>query len=134
MSPHVLRGVNSPSLERICVLLVEDHDDSREALTLALQSHGALVMAASNTKVAVALCADHLPTVVVTDINMPVRDGVWLLNHLKAHCHGVSVIAMSGMYDAVSARRVGFDAFLRKPFDPDKLCAAIAELIRPRAA
>ncbi len=134
MSSHVLGAGNSPSLAGIRVLLVEDHDDSREAMTLALQSHGALVMAASNTDDAVALCADYLPTVVVTDINMPVRDGVWLLNHLKAHCHGVPVIAISGMYDAVSARHVGFDAFLRKPVDPDRLCAAIADLVRPSAA
>ncbi len=90
-------------------------------------------MAASNTDDAVALCADNLPTVVVTDINMPVRDGVWLLNHLKAHCPGVPVIAISGMYDAVSAHYVGFDTFLRKPVDPDKLRAAIADLVRPRA-
>jgi DNA-binding response OmpR family regulator len=73
------------------------------------------------------------PTLIITDINMPGADGVWLLKQVRGACPRMAVLAMSGRYDAVSASDAGFDAFLQKPVDPEVLCAgARAALDAPR--
>ena len=61
----------------IRVLVVEDHDDSRDLLEQVLQHVGALVVATRSADEALIHLGDV--DVVVTDIAMPGHDGFWLL-------------------------------------------------------
>jgi CheY-like chemotaxis protein len=92
------------------VLVVEDHDDSRDVLEQVLQHMGALVVASRSADEAVA----HLGKVdvVVTDIGMPGHDGLWLLHEVRRRARHVPVIAVSG-YSDLQERALREAAFAR---------------------
>jgi CheY-like chemotaxis protein len=121
-------------LAGVRVLIVEDHDDSRDLLEQVLAHVGALVIASPSADEALA----HLDQidVVVTDIAMPGHDGFWLLHEVKRR-HGLTpVIAVSGYSDLQekALREAAFARVLRKPIDPWVLCREVAGAIRPRSS
>jgi CheY-like chemotaxis protein len=81
-------------LAGIRVLVVEDHDDSRDLLEQVLEHVGAFVVASRSADEA----QPHLGQVdvVVTDIAMPGHDGFWLLHEVQRSRRPVPVIAVSG--------------------------------------
>ena len=85
-------------LTGIRVLIVEDHDDTREMLELSLTAEGAVVVAAATARAALVdiLNAD----VVVTDLVMPNDDGIWLLSEINALSRPVPVIVLSGVHES----------------------------------
>jgi CheY-like chemotaxis protein len=115
------------------VLVVEDHDDSRDLLAQVLEHVGARVIASPSADEALAHL-DHVD-VVVTDIAMPVHDGFWLLRQIRQHYALTPVIAVSGFSDlqAKALREASFTRVLRKPIDPWVLCREVANAIRPRS-
>src|SRR5262245_58739718 len=86
----------STSLVGIHVLVVEDHDDSRDLWERVLRYAGALVTATHSARQALELCASVRPDVVVTDLSMPEDDGIWLVEQLLARGEQMPVIAVSG--------------------------------------
>jgi CheY-like chemotaxis protein len=114
------------------VLVVEDHDDSRDLLAQVLEHVGARVIASPSADEALA----HLDQVdvVVTDIGMPVHDGFWLLHQIRRRS-STPVIAVSGYADLQDrALREAFTRVLRKPIDPWVLCREVAAALRPRSS
>ena len=93
------------SLAGIHVLIVEDHEDSRDLWERVLQYAGALVTAAGSARQALDLCATVRPDVVVTDLSMPPEDGVWLAEELRSRGDQMPRIAVSG-YAAVFGDRL----------------------------
>jgi CheY-like chemotaxis protein len=120
-------------LAGVRVLVVEDHDDSRDMLEQALAHVGALVVASPSADEAVA----HLGEVdvVVTDIAMPGHDGFWLLREVQRSHGSTPVIAVSGHADlqVKALREAAFAKVLRKPIDPWVLCSEVAAALRPRS-
>src|SRR5688572_6248385 len=64
----------------------------------------------------------------VTDLSMPVMDGIELVRRLRDHPSrsNIPAIALTGFYESY-LDTAGFTAFLRKPVDLDKLCKAIID-------
>jgi CheY-like chemotaxis protein len=118
----------------IRVLVVEDHDDSRDMLEQVLQHLGALVVTSRSADEALV----HLGEVdvVVTDIAMPGHDGFWLLHEVRRRERPVPVIAVSGYSDLQerALREAAFAMVLRKPIDPWVLCREVAAAVRPRSS
>ena len=110
------------------VLVVEDHDDSREMLEHFLRYAGALVMGATSARHALTMVSTV--DVVVTDISMPGHSGVWLLQHLRERGTRIPVIAVTGIPNA-DLGSAAFGSVLRKPVDPWKLCGEIVRIVRP---
>lgn len=113
----------------IHALIVEDSNDSREVLRLALQYCGALVTSVASASEAESLLSELRPHVLVTDINMP-DDGVTLIRAVRAmsaaHGFRVPTIAVTG----ARGRRAellaeGFVEVMEKPLDPIELCRSI---------
>ena len=102
------------------MLVVEDHDDSREMLELSLEYAGALVTAASSARRALEISATARPDIVVTDLAMPGEDGVWLAEQIRARGARMPIIALSGYAPAFAKRLTGalFTVVLHKPVDP----------------
>jgi CheY-like chemotaxis protein len=119
-------------LADVRVLVVEDHDDSRDMLEQALAHVGALVVASPSADEALA----HLDQVdvVVTDIAMPRHDGFWLLREVQRSHGSTPVIAVSGYADLQekALRDAAFARVLRKPIDPWVLCREVAAVLRRR--
>ena len=103
-------------------MVVEDTDDSREILQMALEYCGALVTAAESAEKAKRLLETLRPHVLVTDIGMP-DDGLKLIREVKAFAEekGIRIpaIAITGYLDRREELLAeGFAELLEKPLDP----------------
>ena len=109
-------------LKGVRVLVVDDHGDSRDMFMEALEYCGASVLGASSAQEAATKLGDV--DVVVTDLYLPDRDGIWLLEQARGLPRRVQVLAVSGIAVAHNARlaSAGFDLVLLKPVDPFSLC------------
>ncbi len=118
------------------ILVVDDEASARSGLEKLLKQVGYEVESAADGSKALAMAAAHPPDVVVTDLKMPVMDGMALLAALRAHHRELPVIVATAFGDvaaAVAAMRAGADDFLTKPIDFDVLSLAIERVLERRA-
>lgn len=120
----------------ICILLVEDHTDTRVTLQRYLTSKGYEVLTASSIAEAFTVASTMRFDVLVSDIGLPDGSGVELLMDLKRRSN-FPAIAISGFFQPENEEeyyRAGFDRALRKPFYPNELNGAIQAAVTPRTA
>jgi CheY-like chemotaxis protein len=109
------------------VLVVEDHEDAREAVRCLLEVRGHQVQVAADGVQAVATAlGSQPPEVVLVDIGIPGMDGYEVARRIRAAEAGKSmmIVAVTGYSQPAHRDRAlesGFDAHLVKPFDPDEL-------------
>jgi CheY-like chemotaxis protein len=122
------------------VLLVEDDDDSREALGIALEEGGARVRLAESVRAALAAYNARPPDVLVSDIGLPGEDGYALIRAIREREDGTSrrtlAIAMTGFasrHDHETALRAGFDDHVGKPVEPETLLERLSCLAASRS-
>jgi CheY-like chemotaxis protein len=112
-------------LSNLRIVVVEDHDDTRRYLGIFLGQLGANVVLARNAFEGVEAVKTSRPNLVLCDIKMPGRDGFDVLSEIRAlgpaAGGNVPVIAMSALVTRASARMLGFQSCLAKPFTPDNL-------------
>jgi CheY-like chemotaxis protein len=133
---RILHGMKiARALAGCHVLLVEDDDDSRNAMSLTLETAGAIVVTAATATEALASLSSKEVDVVVSDLAMPQQSGFWLITKIRQLFpdRHVPVLAVTGHpFPADGVRRAGFDDVMQKPPDPDTLCAKVARLRRAR--
>ena len=117
------------------VLAVDDEVAIIAAIQISLERHGYRVLTANDGKQALEIFENHRPLVkiVVTDVMMPVMDGLTLARALRRLDPNVRVIASSGLEPANRSSEIeaGFIAeFLTKPYEPATLLAAISRQLR----
>jgi CheY-like chemotaxis protein len=111
------------------VLLVEDNEDIREMMALALQLAGARVVCASNGREALATLENRrAPDIILLDLMMPVMNG-WefsaaLRDDERLAKVPIVVISAMGEPGAASLRPA---EFIPKPVDIDRLLDVVAE-------
>jgi len=117
------------------VLVIDDSADLRDALAHALLSDGHIVTIADDGERGVALQAEFRADILVTDIFMPNKDGIETILEFKEHYPEVRIIVMSASdrlnnstYLA-TARQLGCDVILRKPFRIHELLDAVQSLV-----
>ncbi|MBN1135165.1 MAG: response regulator [Anaerolineae bacterium] len=119
------------------ILVVEDNDGVRAAVSEMLQSGGYVVFEAANAREALDLFDKeegefHL---IFSDVVLPDEDGVRLVDQLLARKPGVSVLMSSGYMDERAQwpliRARGFH-FLQKPFGYDELMPVVREILYQR--
>jgi PAS domain S-box-containing protein len=121
------------------VLVVEDHDDVRQLITLSLESCGFHVLQASNGRAALTLAAQYPGTIdlLVTDVIMPGMTGKEMADQLAPIRPELKVLYISGYSGEVIAHRGVLDAgvaYLGKPFTPASLAAKVREVLNePRS-
>jgi len=112
----------------IDVLVVDDEMDVLKALTQTLEIEGINTLTATNGQEALALVQPGWAGIVLTDINMPVMDGMELIRQLRTVDPDLPVIMLTGHGDvsiAVEAMRNGAYDFLEKPFATDVLLETV---------
>jgi len=114
------------------ILVVDDEQPLRDLLADVLELDGHRVIVAGNGREALAIARRDRPDLVVSDVMMPLLNGVRLCQQLKADpsTASVPVILMS----SVGRRFVngsGADAFVKKPFDLDEVEAIVRRLLHP---
>ncbi len=116
------------------VLVVEDTPDVIRMIRLALH-HDFRVLAATNGAQGLELAAKHRPSIVVTDLMMPVMDGLELTARLRgdaqlSHIPIVMLTARSELEARVTGLQGGVDAYLGKPFSTKELVTTVRSLVR----
>lgn len=115
------------------VLVVDDSDTARTLLTRTLERAGFAVAAAPDGAAGALMALRELPSVVVTDLDMPVMDGHQLLRLLKTEPATATtpVVILTSHGEAPSrfwGLTIGADAYLTKDCDPAELVATVARL------
>ena len=133
---RVAADASTPARRDLRLLLVEDHDDTREVLARLLRRRGYKVEAARNAQEARSLSSKKTFDLLVSDIALPDATGCELLKELGSK-HPLRGIAMSGFgsdADLAQSRAAGFLEHLVKPIDATALDAAIQRVVeKPRA-
>jgi signal transduction histidine kinase len=122
-------------LAGLCILVVEDEEDTRELLITALEQCGARVVAASSAVDALLRMDAALPDVLVSDLAMPDEDGYALIRKVRARSAGqgglvpaAALTAYARAEDRLRALDAGFQMHLPKPIDPTDLVNMVASL------
>jgi len=102
------------------ILLIDDDDAVRGLLETVLASGGHDVTSANDGHQAIKSFRATPADLVVTDLNMPLLDGIEVITTIKREFPDTPIIAMSGEStkspQALAARKLGTVAVLEKPF------------------
>ena len=110
------------------ILIVDDEESVRRAIADVLSDEGHRPVLAAGADEAEKEVATALPDLVLLDVAMPGRDGLELLEQLRASHPELPVVMMSGhgtIETAVRATKLGAYDFLEKPLTYDKLLLRI---------
>ena len=127
---------DDPGTKRI--LIVDDDDDLRDLLVLAVTRQGFQVALAASGEEALAASASSVPDLMLLDLMMPRLSGYEVLLRLQqGAAAAVPVVVMTGRYkDAKTADMVRHEsnvaAFLEKPIKIDEMCALLHRLLKTR--
>ncbi len=110
------------------ILLVDDEEDIREVLAIALNDLGYDVIEAENGPEALELFREQNPMIVITDIKMPGMDGIEILKKIKNENHYTQVIMITGHGDTdIAIKSLKYEAidFITKPISNQSLEIAL---------
>ena len=114
------------------ILIVEDHPDTQQGLQQLLQLYGYHVLTANNGQQGLMKASAHLPDLIITDVMMPVMDGIEMVRQLRsshAFRHTPIIVVSAYITKAAEAVQVGANDVLPKPIDPDLLVQRIEALL-----
>lgn len=121
--------------DQLRILVVDDTATSRGLITHALESFGIQnISAAADGKEAVAAIAQSPVHLVVSDYNMPEMDGLQLLAKLRTMpaTAKIGFLLITGRADRPlleKGKQLGMNNYLKKPFQPADLKAAIEAIV-----
>lgn len=119
-------------LKKLKLLFVEDETDLVEIITDTLTKLNANFLSAKNGQEALDLIEENKDIdIIVTDINMPVMNGLVMIKELKDRGFSIPIIIMSAHTETDyinKAKELGVDNYLLKPFDFIKFIDLITEM------
>jgi chemosensory pili system protein ChpA (sensor histidine kinase/response regulator) len=123
--------------ERIFALVVDDSITVRRVTQRLLERNGMRVMTAKDGIEALALLQEHVPDVILLDIEMPRMDGYEVATHVRsdARIADVPIIMITsrvGDKHRARAIEIGVDDYLGKPYQESQLLDAIEPLVLAR--
>ena len=123
------------STPKIEILVVDDNPNNLGLLASMLQDEGYEVRAALNGAIAISAMDDHLPDVVLLDINMPGVNGFDVCLSMKANARTrdipvIFISALDAIGDKVAAFEVGGADYVTKPFQVREVLTRVATQIQ----
>ena len=131
--------LRTPEAQRLpVVLVVDDHEDTRQMSLLVLRSQGFSAMAAVGGEAGFVCACEQQPDVIVTDLAMPDGDGWAFVRRLASdpRTRNIPVVMVTACgTESVRQRshQEGVAAFFFKPCSPDELAAELRRLVAARA-
>jgi PAS domain S-box-containing protein len=117
------------------ILVIDDEAAIREMTRATLERFGYRTLTADNGATALGIFASHKEEigVVITDIMMPVMDGIVTIRALRKLNPQVRIIASSGLTESIDATdldQLGVKTILIKPYDAKTLLKTVAQALR----
>src|SRR5262245_40394059 len=118
------------------VLVIEDDSTSSDLIRRILGAEGHSVSFAENGAVGLQKLAQARVDIVLTDLLMPVLEGLETIREIRRLQPDVKIIAISGVYSDYleAASKLGANAVFRKPFQPSALRDTVTELLAESSA
>ncbi|KUH69047.1 histidine kinase [Mycolicibacterium novocastrense] len=134
--PDVPSGVGGPTSSPLApgstprVLIADDNADMREYVARMLRNDGYLVDAVTDGQQALDAVRTELPDVVISDVMMPLLDGLQLVSALRSDPRTAAIpvlllSARAGQEAAIEGLQAGADDYLVKPFAAAELLARV---------
>ncbi len=120
------------NVENVTVLLVESDDILRAVYKKIIANQAKHVLVAVNGEEGYSLYLTSSPDIIITDIKLPVINGIDLVRKIRRTDKSTRVIMMSAFADAkyfIQAIETGVKGFLTKPIDSEKLSKLLKEQI-----
>lgn len=116
----------------ITLLYVEDHEDTREELQELLEMIFPQVYVATNGQEALDIYKNHPIDLIITDINMPVLNGIRMIEKIRENNTDIKVIVFSAhekIEYLIRCIELSVDGFLTKPFNQKKYFETLYKVI-----
>ncbi len=116
------------------LLIIEDDVHIRRLLRAAIQRAGHVAVEAATAREGLSLLDIEKPDAVLLDLGLPDRDGIELIQPIKARSTATLLVvsAREDVAEKVAALDLGADDYLTKPFDTEELLARIRTALRHR--
>ena len=116
------------------ILTVDDSVSIRAAIKIALSSEGYAVSEAGNGAEGLEKASAGGFDLIITDLNMPVMDGLTMIRELRGRPAGarVPIVFLTTESDAdvkAQAKAAGATGWLTKPFEPDQLVRVVKKVL-----
>jgi len=121
---------NPANRHDITLLFVDDNDSIRKLYQRLLEKHVNHFYIARNGRHGLDLYKEHKPDLVITDINMPVMDGLEMVREIKLLDANAKIVMMSAYNvkeNFIESINLGVDGYLMKPVEAKKLLSLIDE-------
>ncbi|MEH2173453.1 hybrid sensor histidine kinase/response regulator [Nostoc sp.] len=129
-------SIPSTPLAGLRVLVVDDEADTRNFLSFMFEEYGAFATAVASVDEALAILEQAKPDILISDIGMSGQDGYTLVRKLRSlepekggRIPAIALTAYTREEDRLEALSAGFQQHLSKPIDPNKLIAAVANVL-----
>ncbi|MBN1782623.1 sigma-54-dependent Fis family transcriptional regulator [bacterium] len=123
-------------MEKQSILIIDDEPNQLKTLSGYLRKKRSFqVHEAENGQAGLALIQDQAADIVLTDMRMPVMDGLSFLRAARKIRPGISVVMMTAygsVEDAVAAMKEGAADYLQKPIDLDQLDLILERVLKNR--
>jgi len=135
-----IRLAGKRPLEGMFILVVEDDSDAREMIKFVLEGNGANVLVTDSMRAALEEYEKCRPDALISDIGMPEYNGYALIAKVRkldrqteVHTAAIAITGFVTSTDRDTALLSGFDAYMAKPFNPERLVKSIALLATARS-
>jgi two-component system chemotaxis response regulator CheY len=118
------------------ILVIEDDEPLRALLAKIFGKHYEVIVINNGFDAWCWLAEGNRPDLIVSDINMPMLDGLELLENLSNSglYKDIPVIILTGIKDATKQKEclnLGAQAFIDKPFEPRMLLDTVNRILKP---
>lgn len=116
------------------VLVIEDNPTNLDLVQYLLHTLAHQVLVAIDGPAGLKIAREHLPNLVLCDVQLPGMDGYELVRQLKqdpatTHLTVYAVTALAMVGDREAALRAGFDGYIAKPIIPEEFMRLIASIL-----
>jgi DNA-binding response OmpR family regulator len=116
-------------------LIVDDDPIVLHSCKRVFEAEGFEVCLVPSADKALEVMKDNIFDIVLIDVKMPERDGMYLIRVVKKQWPEVPIVVMSGYptpETIAEGLKLGAEEFIAKPFTPEELLAIVCQVLRKR--
>ena len=126
-------------MKQFSILLVEDEPHTSRLISYILDTNGYKVVVRGNGRQALDYCRENVPDLILSDVMMPVMDGLELRRSLlhDERLQAVPFVFLSARaqtHEIINAEKLKPDAYITKPVEPDEIVRIIGNVLSKSVA